>query len=100
MSEVFAFVDTSIFLQYRTFDEVDWLTTLGLKGVTLVLAPVVISELSEKKDEPSPRLRQRAAVVIRKLEALWSKGTPAEVRPGVALVRQDVEPPPDCAAHQ
>jgi hypothetical protein len=100
MSHKFAFIDTSVFLHYRPFDEVDWPDVLGLESVALVLAPITVHELNEKKDEAAPKLRQRAAAALKKLEGFWSKGDPAEVRPGVALVLQDVEPSVDYAAHQ
>jgi hypothetical protein len=100
MPDNFAFVDTDIFLHYRAFDEVDWLSVLGRKSVTLVVAPITTSELNNKKDEPTPKLRKRAASTLKKLEALWLKGNPAEVRQGVQLLLQEVEPTIDYGAHQ
>jgi hypothetical protein len=100
VSDTFAFVDTSIFLHYRPFDEIDWLRVLDRKSLSLVLAPITISELNNKKDEPTPRLRQRAALVIKRLDALWSQRRTGEVRPGVAVLLQDVEPSIDYATYQ
>jgi hypothetical protein len=56
--------------------------------------------LNDHKDGDNARLRKRAASVLKKLDALWSKNNPAEVRPGVKLLVQDVEPSIDYAAHQ
>src|SRR5205807_856958 len=84
----------------RSFDELDWLSLLGVKRVALVLAPVIITELNEKKDKPNPRLRPRAASVLKKLEAVWSKGSNSEIRSGVELVLQAVEPSIDYTAHE
>ena len=92
MPDKFAFIDTSIFLHYWLFDEVNWLDVLEVKSVALVLAPITISKLNDKKDEPTPKLRQRAASVLKKLETLWTKGLPAQVRTGVELLLLDVEP--------
>ncbi len=100
MSERFAFLDTSILLHYRPFDEVDWLSVLDAGSVNLVVAPITIAELNEKKDEPTSKRRQRAASSLKKLEVLWSKGNPAQVRQGVKLLLQEVEPSIDYAAHQ
>jgi hypothetical protein len=100
MPERFAFIDTTIFLHYQPFDAIDWPAILGAKRVALVLAPITISELNDKKDEQNPKLRPRAASVIKKLETLWSKEPPAEVRPGVELILQDVEPSIDYGAHE
>jgi hypothetical protein len=100
MPENFAFLDTPIFLHYRPFDEIDWLGELGQGSVCLVLAPITISELNDKKDEPTPKLRQRAGTVLKKFEQLWAVGNPAPVRSGVEALLQDVEPSIDYARHQ
>jgi predicted ribonuclease YlaK len=100
MPDKFAFIDTSIFLHYQPFDHVNWLGMLEVKSAALVIAPITISELNDKKDESTPKLRQRAASVLKKLEILWTKGPPFQVRPGLGLLLQDVEPSIDYAAYQ
>jgi predicted ribonuclease YlaK len=98
MAEKFGFVDTPIFLHYRSFDEVDWLSVFGAEAATIVLAPVTISEINEKKDEGTSKVRHRAASVLRKLEALWDKK--ASIRPGINLLVQDVEPTIDYGSNE
>jgi PIN domain-containing protein len=100
MPEKFAFIDTSIFLHYRPFDDVNWLDVLEVKSAALVIALITINELNDKKDGSTPKLRRRAASVLKKLETLWAKGPPVQVRPGVELLLQYVEPSIDYAAHQ
>jgi hypothetical protein len=98
MYEKFAFVDTSIFLHYRPFDELDWLSLLGAKSVTLVTAPITVTELDQKKDDSKTKLRERAASVLKKLEMLWSAGGDSEVRPGVKIRLLHAEPAIDYTA--
>ena len=100
MPDKSAFIDTSIFLHYRPFDDINWLDVLEVKSAALVIAQITISELDKRKDEPTPKLRQRAASVLKKLETLFTKGPPFQVRPGVELLLQDAEPSIDYAANQ
>jgi hypothetical protein len=100
MPEKYVFLDTSILLHYRSFDEVDWLAVLEAKSIALVFAPIVISELNAKKDGQISKLKQRAASTLKRLESLWERGDRPEVRPGVDLILQDAEPAVDYAAHQ
>ncbi len=61
--ETFAFVDTNLLLHYRLFTEVDWHKELGVADVTLVLAPVVVSEVDDHKwsgSSPSTWMRSSA----------------------------------------
>jgi hypothetical protein len=93
-------VDTPIFLHYRPFDDLDWPSILEVSSAALVLAPVTISELNEHKDEGAAKLRQRAAMALKKLETHWERGNPSELRRGVELFLQDVEPAIDYQSHQ
>ena len=68
MDERYVFLDTNTFLHFQWFDEIDWPKIHSSNSVTLVLAPVILSELDEKKYEASPRVRERAKSVIKRLD--------------------------------
>ena len=72
----FAFLDTNIFLQFRDFDQIDWLRELGYQQVCLVIAPIIFAELeSFKYDRDSQRRRERSRKVSQHLEQIASSCT-------------------------
>jgi len=88
----FAFIDTNIFLHYAQPDEVDWCGVLGADSVTLVVAPVVIRELNNKKDTPGPKkTRVRAASALRWLGQFIGKSSP-QIRKNVDVLLQPHDP--------
>ena len=89
---VFVFIDTSVLLQYRLFDEVDWPKELGVPQLTLVFAPVVFSELDKFRWGGSRRQKDRSRAVVKKLNALALSMTPVAVRRGVGAIGLDTEP--------
>lgn len=65
---LYCFVDTNIFLQYQTFDEIDWPRILKSSAVCLVVPYKVVRELDKLKyDSTSDRRRSRAIVALRKI---------------------------------
>jgi hypothetical protein len=65
---LYCFLDTCTLLHFTTFDEVDWPAVLGVPSVCLMVAPIVVRELNDHKDDShNDRRQQRARVVIRKL---------------------------------
>ncbi len=68
--ETFAFVDTNLLLHYQLFTEVDWHKQLGVPDVTLVFAPVVVSEVDDHKWSGARREKVRAKSVIKKVLSL------------------------------
>jgi hypothetical protein len=97
-AKVWCFCDTSLFLQYRFFDEVDWRAELTLPAVVLVIPAVVTAELDNHKANPDrnrERLRDRAKKMIRRVRDLAFSAppcTPASVRNGVELLALGHEP--------
>ncbi len=67
--QAFVFIDTNVLLHYRSFDEVDWPGQLGATAVTLVFAPVVLTELDRHKWSGSRREKARAKSTLKKLSA-------------------------------
>jgi hypothetical protein len=67
---VYLFPDTNTFLEYRSFDEIDWSGLVDDAGVTLVIAHrPVVNELDRSKNNPNipARKRDRAALALRKI---------------------------------
>ena len=91
----FVFDDTNVLLHYQFFDEVDWHTQLGVTSVTLVFAPVVLSELDRHKWSGSRREKARAKSVLKKIAALALSMTPVSLRPGVDVIALDACPSRD-----
>ena len=90
--ETFAFVDTNLLLHYQLFTDVDWHKQLGVADVTLVLAPVVLSEVDDHKWSGARREKARAKSVIKKVLSLGLSSTPVRLRPGVQATALDEEP--------
>ena len=90
--ETFAFVDTNLLLHYQLFTEVDCHKQLGVADVTLILAPVVVSEVDEHKWSGARREKARAKSVTKKLLSLGLSSTPVRLRPGVQALALDEEP--------
>ncbi len=91
--QAFVFIDTNVLLHYRSFDEVDWPGQLGATAVTLVFAPVVLTELDRRKWSGSRREKARAKSTLKKLSGLNLSMTPVGIRQGVDAIALDAEPP-------
>jgi predicted ribonuclease YlaK len=66
------FLDTNVFLHYQSFDQIDWSALFGVANVEIIIPPVTVHELNKHKDShPKPRIRARAADIIKKLLGLF-----------------------------
>lgn len=100
MSKKAAFLDTMLFLHFRSLDSIDWLSLLGSYEVELVLAPVVCRQLDRHKDQhPMPGLRRRARSSVQRLRAWLGASATAVVRQGVTLRLVDTDPGIDFGTH-
>jgi hypothetical protein len=96
-----AFVDTNVYLHYQPFDQIDWREILDADTVTIVVPPIVVRELNKQKElHPRPRVRRRAAAVLKKLTTLLQSASDAELRVGTNVLIEDRDPTIDFAAHQ
>lgn len=69
MEPVYVFPDTNIFLHYQPFDQMRWTEILQLPQIVLVIAPVVVRELDEHKDQHRlSTIRDRARTALKKIE--------------------------------
>jgi hypothetical protein len=80
-------------LHYRFFPDVDWAAQLGVDAVTLVFAPVVLSELDQHKWNGGRKEKSRAKAVLKKLDSLGLSPAAISVRPSVSAVAIVTEPP-------
>jgi len=69
MEPLYVFLDTNIFLHYQPFDQIRWSEVLKVPQIVLVIAPVVVRELDEHKDQHRlSTIRDRARIALRKIE--------------------------------
>jgi rRNA-processing protein FCF1 len=89
----FVFLDTNIFLHFPQMEDIPWTALVGKDHVTLVVTSVIIRELNRHKDSPdSPKLRDRAALALKKLHDYSEKSDPITVRDAVTLAFHMQEP--------
>lgn len=76
MTTQYLLIDTNIFLHCLSLDQIDWNAIFPKQRLVLVICPQVIRELNKHKDAPqTPKLRDRAAAALGKLEQ-WADGSP------------------------
>ena len=63
----FIFIDTNIFLHFQNLEKINWIKDFALDKCTLVIAPIVIDELDEKKLGNS-KIAKRARKALQKIE--------------------------------
>jgi hypothetical protein len=96
-----AFLDTNVYLHYQPFDQIDWRGALQANSVTIVVPPVVVRELNQHKAlHPRPRVRKRAATVLRRLTGLLESDSGVKLPQDTDVLIEDRDPTIDFAAHQ
>jgi rRNA-processing protein FCF1 len=65
----YIFLDTNIFLHFQDFEKIDWLSESSSKACKLVIPPVVIDELDEKKIGTN-KIGNRARNILNRFEQL------------------------------
>ncbi|WP_167343156.1 PIN domain-containing protein [Nonlabens sp. SY33080] len=68
----YIFLDTNIFLHFQDFEKIDWLYESSSNACKLVIPPIVIDELDEKKIGTN-KIGNRARNVLNRLEELAEK---------------------------
>ena len=69
MTSATVFPDTTILIQYKPLNQVDWKAILGVDTVKLILAPSVIQEIKDIKNQDiSSNLATRAAITLQTIE--------------------------------
>ena len=64
----YLFLDTNIFLHFEDFEEIPWNTIPGISDeCCLCIAPTVLDELDDQKDNSKGKIQKRARKYSRKL---------------------------------
>lgn len=96
-AKLWCICDANLFIQYTTFDQVDWHEQLGVPSVVLVVPTAVTRALDRyKADRDHQRQQRRARLVLpilERIDGLTDPRTPAPVRRGVELLLLSDEPP-------
>ncbi|MBW4471136.1 MAG: hypothetical protein KME45_12135 [Stenomitos rutilans HA7619-LM2] len=92
------FIDTNIFLHYRSFDEIDWLKILNVDQVEIRLPSIVVQELDKHKYSSSSKLRNKATNVTKKLHKLVDSGLKTNLKPNIDICFEVDNKSPDFAA--
>ncbi|MGO9455146.1 MAG: PIN domain-containing protein [Candidatus Binataceae bacterium] len=95
----YAALDTSYFLHFQSPEYIDWRDFLDASEVQLIIFPIVIKELDDKKNADSPTIRKRARAAITKLRELHRSGF-SSIREGVSVAFESREPSIDFEANQ
>ena len=91
MKQMHIFLDTMIFLHYRSIKEIDFLSLLGTDKIIIVIPRITIRELDkEKNTHKQTRIRERAKKVLHKIEK-WMQGEES-IKDGVSVLYYDSIP--------
>jgi rRNA-processing protein FCF1 len=86
MRKMIVVVDTNTFLHYVSLDQIAWNEVLPDTHVVLLISPPVIRELNKHKDSPrTPKLRDRAASALRKIDVWGDLPSPTVLRESVEV---------------
>ena len=89
MTTATVFPDTTILIQYDALDHIDWKGIFGIESVKLVLAPSVIQELDDIKNQNiSSNLAQRAKETIDTIERLKVEQESASIISTILLAEE------------
>ena len=87
------FLDTNVFLHYKSFDQIDWLKQLGASNATIVLPPITLRELNKQKERhPHKHIRERAGKTLKRLKDIVGADDSGVVRQSVVAFIEDREP--------
>ena len=65
----YIFLDTNIFFHFQYFETIDWLSEVSTSECKLMISPIVVDELDEKKIGTN-KLSNKARKVLNRLEEL------------------------------
>ena len=79
----YIFLDTNIFFHFHYFESIDWLSESSTSACKLMISPIVVDELDEKKIGTN-KLGSKARKVLNRLEELMDINN-AEIRDNVFI---------------
>lgn len=96
----YLFIDTNIALHYRRIDEIVWREVTGNSSNTILVAPVVLKELDEKKHRAkTAKLKKRANEYVNWLWSISDNPESREIRSDATIDFLPNEPTVDFSAH-
>ncbi|KFL48003.1 hypothetical protein IL54_3430 [Sphingobium sp. ba1] len=100
MNQCEILIDANQVLHFTRLDQIDWCGLTGCRHCTLVITPILLRELEQKKIfSPSSALKARAGAMIDFLVEKMELPDPVVVRSHVVLVFAEHEPGIDFASH-
>jgi predicted ribonuclease YlaK len=75
----YIFLDTNIFLHFQDFEKIDWLSESFSKACKLIIPPVVIDELDEKKIGTN-KIGNHARKILNRFEQLSEMEKPKSMK--------------------
>lgn len=78
------FIDTNIFLHFQNIQTIQWNKILNVEECNILIAPVIIDELDEKKRGNDPK-SNLARTALKLMEDTIDNGNTMEIRKGVLL---------------
>jgi len=92
------FLDSMIYLHYRSIEEIDLRSIFGTDTVTIVIPRITLRDLDKQKNtHQSSKVRDRARRIIKKIEQ-WMSGQ-SSIRKGVSVEFFPLMPTIDYAKH-
>ena len=93
MNECDILIDTNIALHFPRIDQIDWPDLTGCRTCTIVIAPILVRELEQKKIfGATAAIKERAGRTIDYLIAKMAETDPIYLRPNVKLVFLEHKP--------
>ena len=100
MTECDIFIDTNQVLHFKRIDQVDWCALTGCERCVIIVTPILLRELEQKKIfSPSAVIKDRAGRMIDFLVKQIERPDPIELRDNVLLVFAEREPSIDFSDH-
>jgi hypothetical protein len=101
MSSCDILLATNVVLHFQRFDQVDWCELTGCPECTIVIAPILLRELEQKRiSAASSLLRDRAGAMIEYLVSKMELTAPVEISPNITLAFVEHESLIDFATHR
>jgi len=101
LTECEILIDANQVLHFQRLDQIDWCSLTGCRHCTLVIAPILLRELEQKKIfSPSTALKARAGGMIDFIVEKMALPDPVVLRPNVVLAFAEHEPAIEFAANQ
>ncbi len=82
----YIFLDTMVFLHYRDFSEIDFLSLFGREPTTIIILDVVAYEIDKHKDQnPSKKIKHRALNVNKRISEILKDKDSAQLRDNLTI---------------